>query len=181
MSRRGGIGEQEARSAIARGAAFLRGRRVRDPDDPVQAGDRVEVDLREPASPELPRLLHLDPLVIAVDNPGGSGVAATRCVLDPPLPPSSYTDLPAACPYLTAATVSDGRHVLYAASEDLAGMFGLELGPENAAPSSTAAPKRAQPARKKTAVKKKGAAQAKRSKATRARPKPRRSGERGQA
>jgi 23S rRNA pseudouridine1911/1915/1917 synthase len=71
VSRRGGIGEHDARAAIARGAAFLRGRRVRDPHATVHAGDRVEVDLREPAAPELPRLLHLDPLVIAVDKPAG--------------------------------------------------------------------------------------------------------------
>ncbi|HWE24027.1 MAG TPA: RNA pseudouridine synthase, partial [Myxococcales bacterium] len=50
---------------------FLRGRRVRDPDTPVESGDRVEVDLREPPRAELPRVLHLDPLVIAVDKPAG--------------------------------------------------------------------------------------------------------------
>jgi uncharacterized Zn finger protein len=67
------------------------------------------------------------------------------------------------------------------ASEDLAGMFGLELGQADAAPSSAVAPERARPARKRTAVKKKGAARTKRSKAIRAQSEPRRSGEQGQA
>jgi uncharacterized Zn finger protein len=67
------------------------------------------------------------------------------------------------------------------ASEDLAAMFGLELGPEEAGPSAAVAPKRAQLAQKKTAGKKKGAAQTKRSQATRARPSPRPSGERSKA
>jgi uncharacterized Zn finger protein len=51
------------------------------------------------------------------------------------------------------------------ASDDLAGMFGLEIGQENATPSSAVAPKkRAKQAGKKTktAVKKKAAAKAKR-------------------
>jgi uncharacterized Zn finger protein len=55
------------------------------------------------------------------------------------------------------------------ASEDLAGMFGLELGQGDAGSSSAAAPKAARPVRKKTAVKKKGVAKAKRSKTGRAR------------
>jgi uncharacterized Zn finger protein len=67
------------------------------------------------------------------------------------------------------------------ASEDLAGMFGLDLGQDDAVPFSAAAPKLTKQAQKKTAVKKKGAAKAKRSKATRARPQPRLSGERGKA
>ena len=60
-----------AREAIARGAAFLRGRRVRDPQATVRAGDRVEIDLRQPERPQLPRVLHLDPLLLAVDKPAG--------------------------------------------------------------------------------------------------------------
>lgn len=59
----------------------------------------------------------------AVDNAGGSGVAATRCVLDPASAPSSFADLPATpCPYLGAgAAVADGVHTVYAASVDNAG------------------------------------------------------------
>ena len=68
---RGGIPEETARAAILRGGAFVRGRRVRDPDLTVRGGDRIELDLREPVTVELPRLLHLDPLVVAVDKPAG--------------------------------------------------------------------------------------------------------------
>ncbi len=55
------------------------------------------------------------------------------------------------------------------ASEDLAGMFGLDIRQEDAVPSSAAAPKPAKQARRKAATKKKGAAKTKRSKPTRAR------------
>src|SRR5215213_2729920 len=52
---------------------------------------------------------------------GGSGVAETRCVLDPQSVPTSFADLPSSrCPYLeSGANVSaDGLHTLYAASID---------------------------------------------------------------
>src|SRR5215203_267474 len=52
---------------------------------------------------------------------GGSGVAETRCVLDPQSVPTSFADLPSSrCPYLeSGASVSaDGLHTLYAASID---------------------------------------------------------------
>jgi 23S rRNA pseudouridine1911/1915/1917 synthase len=71
VAARGGLPEELARAAIQRGGAFLRGRRVRDPEAPVRPGDRVEVDLREPAPAQLPRVLHLDRLVLAVDKPAG--------------------------------------------------------------------------------------------------------------
>jgi 23S rRNA pseudouridine1911/1915/1917 synthase len=60
-----------ARAAIVRGAAFLRGRRVRDPGATIQPGDRVDIDLREPDRTALPRLLHLDLALLAVDKPAG--------------------------------------------------------------------------------------------------------------
>ncbi len=61
--------------------------------------------------------------VSAVDNTGGTGVAQTRCVLDPSSVPSSFDALPATpCPYLGAgAAVDDGVHTIYAASIDNAG------------------------------------------------------------
>ncbi|HEX5502791.1 MAG TPA: PxKF domain-containing protein, partial [Thermomicrobiales bacterium] len=61
--------------------------------------------------------------VSAVDNAGGSGVAETRCVLDPASVPGTFADLPATpCPYLGAgAAVADGVHTVYAASVDNAG------------------------------------------------------------
>ena len=73
MVRRGGIAEATAQAAIARGGAFVRGRRVREPAAAVRAGDRVEVTLRAPGVAALTRdrLLHLDELVLAVDKPAG--------------------------------------------------------------------------------------------------------------
>jgi 23S rRNA pseudouridine1911/1915/1917 synthase len=68
---RGGIPEDLAHEAIRRGGAFMRGRRVRDPQAAVRAGDRVEVDLREPDPAPLPQVLHLDRLVMGVDKPAG--------------------------------------------------------------------------------------------------------------
>ena len=74
IARRGGISEEEAKAAVERGGAFLRGRRVREPLAEVRKGDRVEVTLRPPQ--EQPRLarervLHLDPDLLAVDKPAG--------------------------------------------------------------------------------------------------------------
>ena len=74
IARRGGISEEEAKAAVERGAAFLRGRRVREPLSEVRKGDRVEVTLRPPE--EQPRLarervLHLDAEVLVVDKPAG--------------------------------------------------------------------------------------------------------------
>jgi hypothetical protein len=53
---------------------------------------------------------------------GGSGVAETRCVLDPQSVPTSFDGLPSdpSCPYLVsgASVSADGLHTLYAASID---------------------------------------------------------------
>jgi hypothetical protein len=62
--------------------------------------------------------------VSATDDTGGSGVAETRCVLDPTSEPTSFDELPSGtCPYLgSGANVSaDGEHTLWAASKDEAG------------------------------------------------------------
>src|SRR5881394_1780738 len=73
LIRRGGISQELARAAAARGGAFVRGRRVRDPESLVRPGDRVEVTLYTPEVPALERerILHLDEMVIAVDKPAG--------------------------------------------------------------------------------------------------------------
>ena len=71
VSKRGGVTDEVARAAIERGAAFLRGRRVRDSGATVQPGDSVEIDLRQPERPAVPRLLHLDAALLAVDKPAG--------------------------------------------------------------------------------------------------------------
>lgn len=65
--------------------------------------------------------------VAASDEAGGSGVAETRCALDPPAAPATFADLPTStCPYLgSGATVTtDGSHALFAASIDVAGNAG---------------------------------------------------------
>jgi hypothetical protein len=61
--------------------------------------------------------------VSASDDSGGSGVAETRCVLDPTTPPASFDDLPADCAYTGAGmdVTTNGTHTLYAASEDNVG------------------------------------------------------------
>ncbi len=61
--------------------------------------------------------------VSASDETGGTGVAETRCVLDPTTAPTSFDDLPSGCDYTGAGTSvsSDGQHTLYAASKDEAG------------------------------------------------------------
>lgn len=71
--RRGGVAEELARAAIARGGAFVNGRRLRDPGAEVRSGERVEVTLATPAAVRLTRerILHLDELVLAVDKPAG--------------------------------------------------------------------------------------------------------------
>ena len=60
--------------------------------------------------------------VSAADD-GGSGVAETRCVLDPATPPSAFGDIPAGCSYLGAGAyvAGDGQRRVYAASADNAG------------------------------------------------------------
>lgn len=73
VARRSGIAEELARAAIERGGAFLRGKRVRDPDAQIRKGDRVEVSLRAQGEAPLSRdrLLYLDELVLAIDKPAG--------------------------------------------------------------------------------------------------------------
>jgi hypothetical protein len=60
--------------------------------------------------------------VAATDEDGGTGVAETRCVLDPETAPATFDDIPAGCDYIIGTSVSaDGEYVLYAASKDNAG------------------------------------------------------------
>ena len=61
------------------------------------------------------------PVVESTDGVG-VGVAETRCVLDPPSPPSGFDDLPPGCD--GADVTADGTHVLYAAAIDGAGNAG---------------------------------------------------------
>ena len=72
-------GPSEASALVRRGAVYVRGRRVTDPDRPLQPGDRVLVVLEEgqgsmlAPAPELPplRVLHRDRSLLAVDKPAG--------------------------------------------------------------------------------------------------------------
>jgi 23S rRNA pseudouridine1911/1915/1917 synthase len=80
VTARGGVSEEAAKAAILRGGAFLRGRRERDPGKAVSAGDRVEIDLREPVQAALgkERILHLDEQILAVDKPAGLSAQEDR-------------------------------------------------------------------------------------------------------
>jgi 23S rRNA pseudouridine1911/1915/1917 synthase len=97
LIRRGEISQELARAATARGGAFVRGRRVRDPESLVHPGDRVEVTLYTSEVPALERerILHLDELVLAVDKP--AGVAAQEDLAGGPA-------LPELCSALLRAT-----------------------------------------------------------------------------
>jgi hypothetical protein len=61
--------------------------------------------------------------VTAADDAGGSGLADTRCILDPPNPPAGFDDIPSGCSYggQGSGVPTEGRHMLYAASRDAAG------------------------------------------------------------
>ncbi len=63
------------------------------------------------------------PVLVTVSaRDAGSGVAQTRCALDPTTVPLTFDALPAGCPYMVTGTVGiDGAHTLYMASEDVAG------------------------------------------------------------
>ena len=60
--------------------------------------------------------------VAATDNIGGSGIAETRCVLDPISTPATFNDIPTGCVYTgTGADVAtEGQHTIYTASKDIA-------------------------------------------------------------
>ena len=61
--------------------------------------------------------------VAATDGAGGSGVAETRCVLDPAIAPATFHDVPAGCAYTGAGAdvTTNGMHTFYAASKDVVG------------------------------------------------------------
>jgi hypothetical protein len=66
---------------------------------------------------------HVHVTVTGSDNSGGSGLADTRCVMDPTTPPANYDGMAEGCAYLGAGAdvAADGSHILYAASKDAAG------------------------------------------------------------
>jgi len=74
VAERGGISLEEARRALARGGAFVSGRRVREGGFALRGGETVEVSLRADAPPmalEDARVLLLDEQVLGIDKPAG--------------------------------------------------------------------------------------------------------------
>jgi 23S rRNA pseudouridine1911/1915/1917 synthase len=70
----GGIPLEEARAALARGGAFVSGKRVREAQFALRGGETVEVSLRPDASApalEDARVLLLDPHLLGIDKPTG--------------------------------------------------------------------------------------------------------------
>ncbi len=81
---------------------------------------------RAPATPDGQNGWHVSDVtltVAATDNTGGSGVAETRCVLDPAIAPATFDDIPAGCAYTGAGAdvTANGVHTVYAASKDVVG------------------------------------------------------------
>jgi len=72
---------------------------------------------------------------VSASDAGGSGVAETRCVLDPASVPAAFDDIPAGCAFTStgADVTGDGQHTLYAASKDNAD----NTDPRSPAPTST--------------------------------------------
>ncbi len=97
---------------------------------------------RFPANPTGLGDWYWEPVTILLggdDIPPGSGIAETRCALDPPVAPADFRDLPGPCSTVPVST--EGRHTLYAASDDVAGnfdaltvnTFGIDMTPPSAA------------------------------------------------
>ena len=88
---------------------------------------------------------YVSPVTVAVsadDGPGGT-VVETRCALDPAVPPTTFAQLPAGCPYGGAGSsvATQGQHTLYAASLDANGNAGAPVsasfGIDSTAPTAT--------------------------------------------
>ena len=74
---------------------------------------------------------YVSPVTVAVsatDGPGGT-IVETRCALDPAVPPTTFAELPAGCPYAGAGSsvATQGPHTLYAASIDADGNAGAPV------------------------------------------------------
>jgi hypothetical protein len=76
-----------------------------------------------PASPNGSEVWYKSaPRLLVTGTDSISGIAETRCVVDPASAPTSFSQLPAGCPYLTNTQLStEGGHTLYAASKERAG------------------------------------------------------------
>ncbi len=97
----------------------------------IQAVDRTaptSTITLAPVAPTGQNGWYITPVTVAVsatdgNDPKASGVAQTRCLLDPATPPSTFDALPTGCAYTGAGAevVSDGTHTVYAASRDVRG------------------------------------------------------------
>ena len=80
---------------------------------------------RAPATPDGQNGWYVSGVTVTVTatDAGGSGVAETRCVLDPASVPATFDDIPAGCAYAGAGAdvTDDGEHTVYAASKDMVG------------------------------------------------------------
>jgi uncharacterized repeat protein (TIGR01451 family) len=84
------------------------------------------IDL-DPVAPDGPNGDYSGPVHVTVsaDPAGGPAVTETRCVLDPPTPPTTFSDLPSTpCPYLGngAQVHGAGHHTIYAMSINAGGL-----------------------------------------------------------
>lgn len=85
---------------------------------------------RSPAGPNGSGGIYVSDVHVTVAaSDAASGVAETRCVLDPASPPANFDVLPASCPYAGggADVTADGAHTVYAASRDAAGNKGTPV------------------------------------------------------
>jgi hypothetical protein len=62
-------------------------------------------------------------LTISAIESGGSGLAETRCVLDPVSEPTTFDDMAVGCAYIGAGAdvTTEGQHIIYTASKDNVG------------------------------------------------------------
>jgi hypothetical protein len=93
-----------------------------EPEDSIAPTTSIGLS---PPAPNGDHGWYTEPVAVSVeaDDGAGSGVAATRCVVDPAISPGLFGDMASFCPYLGAGpdVGSDGHHAVYAASEDIAG------------------------------------------------------------
>jgi uncharacterized repeat protein (TIGR01451 family) len=89
------------------------------------------IDL-DPVAPDGPNGAYSGPVHVTVsaDPAGGPAVTETRCVLDPPSPPTTFADLPSTpCPYLGpgAKVSAPGHHTVYAMSINAGGLTDVAM------------------------------------------------------
>lgn len=90
---------------------------VNAPPDAVPPSTSIEL---APAAPDGANGWYLHPVTVSVSaTDAGSGVAETRCAVDPASAPASFAAMAPGCSL--PETLADGQHTVYAASIDKAG------------------------------------------------------------